>query len=323
MVQTLRIDMRSSMGRNEILGGWQGLSREMKRFFSEAKVHGASVLLKQMEDLKKVQDRDHNSSDLAFDRVTGKWTSLVHRTSQSILINESNANRTQMEGQIIREKSEGEIKTSTTLNGVPNETTHQIVSSAVDVCAEQGNDVATTSGISTMLDGVSNVTSNKIVSMDIDKDEDISVATKSATTSEIVPTEEKILSPRKAFSTSFNPYSRIISKSSESVTGSTLSRTDGDLGSSTVIPLSLDVEPPNSSPVVAPHRVHVPTASASQSSRGMQDNHLCVICLERDKNILLLPCKHLCLCGKCFHVNNLTECPICRKTIASHLDVFT
>ncbi len=40
----------------------------------------------------------------------------------------------------------------------------------------------------------------------------------------------------------------------------------------------------------------------------------CVICLTDTRNVLLLPCRHLCLCGSCaenlkFQSNN---CPICR-----------
>lgn len=50
----------------------------------------------------------------------------------------------------------------------------------------------------------------------------------------------------------------------------------------------------------------------------------CCVCRDQQPNVLLLPCKHLVLCKECVKVikntNNL--CPVCRKTIKEHLNVF-
>lgn len=40
-------------------------------------------------------------------------------------------------------------------------------------------------------------------------------------------------------------------------------------------------------------------AKATESDGGNEKN-LCVICRERNRDILLLPCKHLCCCKECF-----------------------
>ena len=52
---------------------------------------------------------------------------------------------------------------------------------------------------------------------------------------------------------------------------------------------------------------------------------MCVTCLDAPKDALLLPCKHLCLCGRC--ADNLEAkrdcagagagfaCPICREPV--------
>ncbi len=39
------------------------------------------------------------------------------------------------------------------------------------------------------------------------------------------------------------------------------------------------------------------------------DATLCCICMERPRNALVLPCKHLCLCTPC---SDVPSCPICR-----------
>ena len=47
----------------------------------------------------------------------------------------------------------------------------------------------------------------------------------------------------------------------------------------------------------------------------------CGICLEEQKQILLLPCHHIYLCQKCFD-NCHCKCPICREKITDHAKVF-
>jgi len=49
----------------------------------------------------------------------------------------------------------------------------------------------------------------------------------------------------------------------------------------------------------------------------------CVICLTDIRNVLLLPCRHLCLCGSC--AENLkfqsSNCPICRIPFRALLQI--
>jgi hypothetical protein len=56
--------------------------------------------------------------------------------------------------------------------------------------------------------------------------------------------------------------------------------------------------------------------STRKERLSYQSDHLkCVICLEKEKCILLLPCGHLCLCESCSGNSSLRDCPICRKRI--------
>lgn len=47
----------------------------------------------------------------------------------------------------------------------------------------------------------------------------------------------------------------------------------------------------------------------SQAQRKEEDN-TCVICYERTKEMVFIPCGHICLCAKCGE--GKTTCPICR-----------
>ena len=55
---------------------------------------------------------------------------------------------------------------------------------------------------------------------------------------------------------------------------------------------------------------------------------LCVVCMEREKSVVLMPCKHLCICKWC--VDQLIAqsgrkkamCPVCRELIKDTIKPF-
>lgn len=59
------------------------------------------------------------------------------------------------------------------------------------------------------------------------------------------------------------------------------------------------------------------------SNRNTSNENPCVICLTDIRNVLLLPCRHLCLCGSC--AENLkfqsANCPICRIPFRALLQI--
>lgn len=274
-VRTLRIGMRSSTGRNEILGGWEGLSKEMKRFFCEAKVHVASVLRQQKEDLKRVQQRDENSKELTFNRKTGKWSRSVIDAKQKLSSN-FHASMTDSKVNGIKKISENVNKNSIPLTQVQN----KIVPMQLELFL---NDNASTNVNATPKRGLNE--EEKLISNSLNSSPANTSISCGVGSSLLVGTENL---------TNFNPTNKDIISSTSSA----------------------------SSRIVSPVELKMSPAKRSQSFRNTEDHHLCTICIEREKNILLLPCKHLCLCRKCFKDNNLYECPMCRTPIESHLDVF-
>lgn len=57
---------------------------------------------------------------------------------------------------------------------------------------------------------------------------------------------------------------------------------------------------------------------------GLTEDNFCIICREHYKCVLLLPCKHLCLCQTCYASlrNYNRKCPICRKNIQRTMKVY-
>jgi hypothetical protein len=55
----------------------------------------------------------------------------------------------------------------------------------------------------------------------------------------------------------------------------------------------------------------------SLSSRG-----LCALCMTDDSCVLLLPCKHVCMCENCYSRMTTEQCPICRQQFDVATKVF-
>ncbi|KAJ5080230.1 hypothetical protein M0811_03714 [Anaeramoeba ignava] len=46
------------------------------------------------------------------------------------------------------------------------------------------------------------------------------------------------------------------------------------------------------------------------------DSNECVVCMERKRNVILLPCRHMFICNLC--LKNIDRCPVCRAQFSSH-----
>lgn len=75
---------------------------------------------------------------------------------------------------------------------------------------------------------------------------------------------------------------------------------------------------------------HAPSLSSQQPSTSItycRPDQLCVVCMEREKRVVLLPCKHCCMCKECTdqivaHGCDQAQCPVCRQLIVDTLEPF-
>ena len=58
------------------------------------------------------------------------------------------------------------------------------------------------------------------------------------------------------------------------------------------------------------------------ASSNLEDARMCVICKEKNKCVLFMPCRHLCACQDCGHLNVLAQCPLCRQNILDRINVY-
>ena len=59
------------------------------------------------------------------------------------------------------------------------------------------------------------------------------------------------------------------------------------------------------------------------ASSNLEEERVCVICRENPKNVLLMNCRHLCVCSDCGHLAVLVHCPLCREIITERINVFS
>jgi len=64
------------------------------------------------------------------------------------------------------------------------------------------------------------------------------------------------------------------------------------------------------------------TAKTNKLSQ-QAENRSCVICQEEPKTVLLMPCRHLCVCNACSNNHHLQKCPLCRNEITERITVFS
>jgi len=71
-----------------------------------------------------------------------------------------------------------------------------------------------------------------------------------------------------------------------------------------------------SPPCVVARLERVRVSPTRQSVFGLRDGQDCVVCLTEPKSVILLPCRHMCVCATCF--SHLDKCPVCRAQYESH-----
>ena len=87
-------------------------------------------------------------------------------------------------------------------------------------------------------------------------------------------------------------------------------------------PRDEDRDTGGSEPAPAP-KVDIAVAPPPPPSSGLgvpgNAEDECVVCLANGKEVLLLPCRHLCVCRECFSM--IDKCPVCRAGFEEYVKV--
>ena len=81
-----------------------------------------------------------------------------------------------------------------------------------------------------------------------------------------------------------------------------------------------ELPPPVPAPVKRKAEELLTEEETKKLKQEIDENACCVVCLENKKNVLLLPCKHVCSCDGCSKM--LMDCPLCRAKISEKTTVF-
>jgi len=63
------------------------------------------------------------------------------------------------------------------------------------------------------------------------------------------------------------------------------------------------------------------TTTEDKTEKEVDDQRSCIICLENERCVALIPCGHLCLCRECSGTQK--KCPICRTPIQDLLRTYS
>jgi len=277
-VKTLR-NTNYSIGGNEIIGGWKGLSKEMKEFFKEAQPYAKDVLLKQEERSKESQKTYTRHGAHTFNIRTGTWTSKGGSESSPL----ANTQTSSSDTRIFDSNLESQTKQTRFV----------------------GKNIAGEASINMMGD--------------------------SSNLSPARNTQESSSDPRifcNVESDTNQTYSTDIILCPIPNTKASPINSNLNTKNSTNQPCFADInitEEPSINTMgetSISKRISSSTELEVSSSKTSHENHLCVICEDGTKNIVFVPCHHLCVCIKCFEKHKIISCPMCRKEITSHIKIF-
>ena len=65
------------------------------------------------------------------------------------------------------------------------------------------------------------------------------------------------------------------------------------------------------------------TITVQKAPEPASDDQLCCICMDSKKSVLLIPCKHLCMCNTCGLREDIMDCPLCVSKIENRMQIFT
>jgi hypothetical protein len=62
---------------------------------------------------------------------------------------------------------------------------------------------------------------------------------------------------------------------------------------------------------------------ATQQQEDVEEG-MCAVCWDAKSRVVMLPCRHLCCCSKCWGMVKAQgmPCPMCRQVVRDHMEVY-
>jgi hypothetical protein len=312
---------------NTIWGGWPGLKTELHRFFRNAKPHANGVLKNQRE---KIAAASNSNVVHTFNPRTNKWSEENPNVPPTIPANsplQSNGSNTSMD---------------TTPNQMGHTTSMEVKNYSSSVI-----NLNVSGGKSSRPSKSASIKKGTLQEM-FKKQQDESGGSQNVSTSSSSKSK-KIQNAPNTLRTMFEKQQAAATAASPTPAIEENMDVDEDEAVREQAPGDQPTAPQTNAPSVnsfsferspfANDNMLTPTSEVAAGTSQLQlagtvdparqeaeeDEYLCVVCEESKKQVILLPCKHMCLCKNCATVclfKTLNECPMCRAKIEDSMEVF-
>jgi len=311
---------------SDVMGGWPGLKTELQRFFRNAKPHANGVLKRHNE---KISAASKSTVVHTYNVVTNKWSENstpppTLQTNSPCKSNESSNSISTTLKQTSLSIS-AETKTSTYFIDRQPSKSSQGPSKKKGTLQEMFKKQEEVEGTKRRTASSSSKTRKKgTLKTMFEKQQAASTSPSppDVERDELTESSAPEPGPHSTLKSSSEPITQNNSPPANSFTFKRSPFANTML--SPTLEVAADTSQLTSSQSQLASVSQLAVGQSQASSTPEEEERLCVVCEDDKKQILLLPCKHMCLCKKCANAHlfkTIKECPMCRATVKDSIDV--
>jgi Fanconi anemia group J protein len=318
---------------NTVWGGWPGMKKELSRFFKQAKSHTNEVLVKQRD---KIAAANKSNVVHTFNVRTNKWSEEKSEEMPQAQPEISPAQENNYVSKIIsidttpnqtsRTKSTQAHNPSSSNNGNSSGSSQSAKKGSLQEMFKKQHEESVGSqkprASSTTKSKKAKNTHNTLKAM-FEKQQVAATEACAVKT----PTQEENMDDDEDATMEQSPDEQTIAPQTKVTTpmNNTFSFKRSPFANNTSTPTSEEASGTSelclSSEMTGPSQHQDTTEIGSPE----EDERLCIVCEDAKKEVILLPCKHMCLCKNCASTclfKTLHECPMCRAMIGDSMEVY-
>lgn len=315
---------------NTVWGGWPGMKKELSRFFKQAKSHTDEVLVKQRD--KIVAASKSNNVVHTYNVKTNKWSEEKSKVMPQAQPEISSAQENNYASKVIsidttpnqtsRTKSTQANNPAFSNNGNSSRSSQSAKKGTLlemfkkqhdDLGGSQKTPVSSSTTKSTRAKNTPNILKSMFEKQQVMATEASAVMTPTEEENMDVDDNEGAIteqsSPDAPQTKATTPMNNSFSFKRSPFANNTLTPSSEVASGTSELCLSGELQHQDTTEIGSPE----------------EDERLCIVCEDAKKEVILLPCKHMCLCKKCASTclfKTLHECPMCRAMIGDSMEVY-